>query len=550
MHFLYRGRWDEGQAWRRELGRNVASAGSASSAWAPLRIPVFRALWIASLVSNVGTWMQTVGAQWLVVHDAHAAVLVSLVQTAYTLPAVLFALVGGVLADIFNRVKLLVAVLAGMTAAGAALTVLTAVHRMPPALLLMFTFVLGTGAILTLPAYQSLVPDMVPREEIPSAAALSSISINLSRAIGPAIAGVLVAQIGVAAVFAVNTATILLYAIVVAAHPRLGGTPKSPERFLPGLRAGGRYVRNAPVVQRILLRAALFLVPGTALWALLPLIATTRLGLGAGGYGLLLAALGVGAIGGAFILPRLRARLSANALVAAASLVYAAALVVVVLSRNVALTIAVLLPAGAAWIAFLSNVNAAMQLFLPRWVRARGLAVYQMVLFGAQAGGAVIWGVVAGATGLVPTFLIAAAVMAAGAATIWFWPFYQIENMDRSLVRWPDPQLLISADGGDRPVLVQTTYTISPAREQPFLQAMVELRRSRLRTGATDWGLYQDGRNPRLFVEVFSVPSWEEHLRQHDERQTGTDLEYHDKAAALSDPPPRIDHYLAAAVHE
>ena len=550
MHFLYRGRWDEAGPRRRELKRNVASAGSASSAWAPLRIPVFRALWIASLVSNVGTWMQTVGAQWLVVHDAHAAVLVSLVQTAYTLPAVLFALVGGVLADIFNRVKLLVAVLAGMTAAGAALTVLTAVHRMPPALLLMFTFVLGTGAILTLPAYQSLVPDMVPREEIPSAAALSSISINLSRAIGPAIAGVLVAQIGVAAVFAVNTATILLYAIVVAAHPRLGGTPKSPERFLPGLRAGGRYVRNAPVVQRILLRAALFLVPATALWALLPLIATTRLGLGAGGYGLLLAALGVGAIGGAFILPRLRARLSANALVAAASLVYAAALVVVVLSRNVALTIVVLLPAGVAWIAFLSNVNAAMQLFLPRWVRARGLAVYQMVLFGAQAGGAVIWGVVAGATGLVPTFLIAAAVMAAGAATIWFWPFYQIENMDRSLVRWPDPQLLISADGGDRPVLVQTTYTISPAREQPFLQAMVELRRSRLRTGATDWGLYQDGRNPRLFVEVFSVPSWEEHLRQHDERQTGTDLEYHDKAAALSDPPPRIDHYLAAAVHE
>jgi Transmembrane secretion effector len=173
-----------------------------------------------------------------------------------------------------------------------------------------------------------------------------------------------------------------------------------------------------------------------------------------------------------------------------------------------------------------------------------------MVLFGGQAGGAVIWGVVAGAAGLVPAFLIAAAVMAAGAATIWFWPFYKIENMDRSLVRWPDPQLLISADGGGRLVLVQTTYTISPEREQPFLQAMVELRRSRLRTGATDWGLYQDGRSPRLFIEVFSVPSWEEHLRQHDERQTGTDLQYHDKAAALSDPPPRTDHYLAAAVRE
>ncbi len=293
--------------------------------------------------------MQTVGAQWLVVHDAHAAILVSLVQTAYTLPAVLFALVGGVLADIFDRVKLLVAVLAGMTATGAALTVLTAAHRMPPALLLMFTFVLGTGAILVAPAYQSLVPDMVPREQVPAAAALSSININLARAIGPAIAGLLVAQIGVAAVFALNTATFLLYAVVVAFHPRLGGTPQSSERFLPGLRAGGRYVRNAPVVRRILLRAALFLIPGSCLWA---------------------------------------------------------------------------------------------------------------------------------------------------------------------------------------------------------LQAMGRLRRSRLRTGATDWAVYRDAENPRLFVELFAVPSWDEHLRQHRERQTGTDLEYHDAAAALSDPPPQTDHYLAAAVEE
>jgi MFS family permease len=514
-----------------------------------LRIRLFRALWIAALVSNVGTWMQTVGAQWLVVHDAHAALLVALVQTAYTLPAVLFALVGGVLADIFNRVKLLVAVLAGMSVAGAALTALTAAHRMPPALLLMFTFVLGTGAILVTPAYQSLVPDMVPRPQVASAAALNSISINLARAIGPAIAGLLVAQIGVAAVFALNTATLLLYAIVVAFHPRLGGTPESPERFIPGLRAGGRYVRNAPVVQRILLRAALFLVPGSALWALLPLIATRRLALGSEGYGVLLGALGVGAIGGAFILPQIRARLSANALVAVASVVYAAVLAVVVLSRSVALTVLVLLPAGVAWIAFLANVNAALQLFLPKWVRARGLSVYQMVLFGGQAAGALIWGVAAAVAGLVPAFLISAAVMAAGAATIWFWPFYKIENMDRSLVRWPEPQLRITPDDGDGLVLVRTTYTIAAGKEQQFLRAMADLRRSRLRTGATDWGLYRDGQNPRLFIELFSVASWEEHLRQHQERQTGTDLEYHDAAAALSDPQPQTDHYLAAALH-
>jgi MFS family permease len=528
----------------------MADAASApASAWAPLRISVFRTLWIATLVSNVGTWMQTVGAQWLVVHDPHAAILVSLVQTAYALPAVLFAVVGGVLADILDRVKLLVAVLAGMTATGAALTALTAVHRMPPALLLSFTFVLGTGAILVLPAYQSLVPEMVPRPQLPAAAALSSVSINLGRAVGPAVAGLLIAEIGVAAVFGLNAAALLFYAIVVACHPRLGGVPQSPERFLPGLRAGGRYVRYSPTVRRVLLRAALFLVPGSSLWALLPLIATRRLGLGAGGYGLLLGALGVGAVGGAFLLPRVRARLSANALVAAASLVYAAALVAVALSRNLALTVLVLLPAGVAWIAFLSNVNAMLQLFLPQWVRARGLSVYQMVLFGGQAAGAVIWGVAAAVAGLVPAFLISALVMAAGAATIWFWPFHRIDNLPQSQVRWPDPHL-VTDTGGDGLVLVRTTYTIAADKEQQFRQAMASLRRSRLRTGATDWGLYQDGENPRLFIELFSVPSWDEHLRQHGERQTGTDLEFREAAAALSDPPPQTGHYLAVTVAE
>ena len=528
----------------------MAGSGSASSAWAPLRIGVFRTLWIAALFSNMGDWMQTVGAQWLLVHGSHATVLVSLVQTADALPAVLFALVGGVLADIFDRVKLLIAILAGMTAAGGALTALTAAHRMPAALLLMFTFALGTGGILAEPAFQSLVPDMVPRPQVPAASALGSVNINLARAIGPAIAGPLIARIGVAAVFGLNTATFLLYAIVLAFHPRLGGTPQSPERFIPGLRAGGRYVRHAPVVQRTLLRAALFLVPASALWALLPLIATLRLGLGSGGYGVLLGALGAGAIGGAFIVPKARARLSANALAAVASLTYAAALAAVALSRNLALTILVLLPAAVAWTAYLSNVNAALQLFLPGWVRARGLSAYQMVLFGAQAAGAAIWGVVAGAAGLVPAFLISAAVMAAGAATLWFWPFHQIAGMDRSLVRWPEPQLLISADHGNRPVLVRTTYTIAAEKEHQFLQVMAGLRQSRLRTGATDWALYQDGQNPRLFNELFRVPSWEEHLRQHQQRQTGTDLQYHDDAAALSEPPPQTGHYLATNVHQ
>jgi Transmembrane secretion effector len=183
-------------------------------------------------------------------------------------------------------------------------------------------------------------------------------------------------------------------------------------------------------------------------------------------------------------------------------------------------------------------------------VRPRGLSAYQMVLFGAQAAGAVIWGVAAGAAGVVPAFLIAATVMAAGTATLWFWPFQQIADMNRSLVRWPEPQLLIDTDRGGGLVLVQTTYTIAADQEQQFVQAMTGLRQSRLRTGATDWALYQDVQNPRLFIELFTVASWEEHLRQHRERQTATDQQYHDAAAALSDPPPHTSHYLATDVQE
>jgi MFS family permease len=216
-----------------------------------------------------------------------------------------------------------------------------------------------------------------------------------------------------------------------------------------------------------------------------------------------------------------------------------------VLSRTLAVTIVVLLLAGVAWIAFLSNVNAALQLFLPKWVRARGLAVYQMVLFGGQAAGAVIWGAVAATAGLVPAFFVSAAVMAGGAATLWLWPFHPIEHMDRSAVRWPEPHLIVSSDRQTGLVLVRITYTITEANEQQFLEAMTQLRQSRLRTGATDWALYRDGANPRVFIELFGVASWDEHLRQHRERQTGTDLESRDTAAALSDPPPQADHYLA-----
>ena len=528
----------------------MSASVKADSAWAPLRVGIFRALWLAVLVSNIGNWMQTVGAQWLLVQQPHASILVALVQTANTLPAVLFAYVGGVLADIVDRRLYLIVVQGCLVVTGLVLTILTIAGQMSPALLLTLTFLLGAGSILSSPAYQALIPDLVPRSELVSASALGSINVNLARAIGPAIAGVLIAQIGVGAVFALNTLTFLVFMLVVAAwHPPASSTSQFPERFIPALHSGGRYVRYSPVVRRILLRSALFLVPASVLWALLPLIASQQLGLGANGYGLLLAALGVGAIAGAFMLPRIRAKLSSNVMLLAASLVYAAALVALVLVPNAVVILVVLVPTGIAWIAVLSSMNAAMQLFLPAWVRARGLSVYQMVLFGAQAAGAVIWGIIAGPAGLEVTFLIAALVMVAGVATIRLWPLFDTRGIDRSLaVYWPEPQLVLDPDPKDGPVLVTSTYTIAPEHEQPFLQAMSWVRRSRLRTGATAWGLYRDGETAHRFVEFFVVPSWEEHLRQHNDRLTGADRQYEEKADALSDPPPQTTHLLSADI--
>ena len=524
----------------------MSAPSKTVSTWAPLRIGVFRALWLAVLVSNVAVWMQTVGAQWLLVSQPHASILVALVQTVDYLPDVVFGLVGGVLADTFDRRRLLMAVQAFLVIVGVALAALTFAGQMPPALLLTFTFLIGSASVVTLPAYQSLVPDLVPRNHLHSASALSSISINIARAAGPALAGVVIARAGVAAVFALNAAMYLLFLVVLVAwHPPVRTAPKFPEPFISALRAGGRYVRYAPVVRRILLRSALFLVPASALWALLPLIASRRLALGADGYGLLLGVLGVGAIFGAVILPRLRARMSINALVAASGITYALVLAAVVLIDNTVVVLIALLPAGIAWMAVLSTVNAELQLFLPAWVRARGLSVYQMVLFGAQGFGALMWGVIAAPAGIVPTFLIAAGVMVAGVATMRFWPLIDTTGMDRSTVQyWQEPDLAMDADPEDGPVVVQTGYTVAPEKEEPFLKAMAHVRLSRLRTGATQWGLFRDGETPNRFVELYVVSSWEEHLRQHSDRLTATDQLYEEAAQAFSDRP-ETSHLIA-----
>ncbi|AGL17125.1 MFS transporter [Actinoplanes sp. N902-109] len=522
----------------------------APSAWGPLRIAAFRSLWLAVLVSNIGTWMQTVGAQWLLVEQSGTDTLVAVVQTASTLPIVLLALPSGALADTFDRRRLLLGVQAFLIAVGVVLTVLTLVQRMPPALLLTLTFALGAGQALTGPAWQAIIPELVPRPQLASASALGAISMNLARAVGPAVAGVLVARTGVGVVFGLNTLSFVIFSVVLWRwRSPIPETATAPEQFAAAVRSGSRYVRHSPVVRRILLRAALFLVPGSALWALLPLVASRRLGLGSGGYGVLLGAVGAGAVAGAILLPQLRARWSPNRLVLIAGLVFAGVLVVLALVRSEAAVVLALLPAGVAWVMMLSNVNAAMQLFLPSWVRARGLGVYQMVFAGGQAAGALIWGALSDATGLVAAHLAAGTLMLAGVLTLRRWPMRDTSGLDReSAVFWPEPHVALPSPAAG-PVLVTASYPVSAAHEEAFVEAMESVRLSRLRTGAVQWGLFRDGERPGRFVEAYVVPSWEEHLRQHTDRLTGTDQAIEERAQAFADGPPEVSHLLSARPH-
>jgi MFS family permease len=513
-----------------------------------LRIATFRNLWLALLASNIGTWMQTVGAQWLLVERSGTDTLVAVVQTASTLPILLLALPSGALADTFDRRRLLLAVQTFLVAVGVLLTVLTFAQRMPPTLLLTLTFVLGAGQALTGPAWQAVIPELVPRPQLADASALGAISMNLARAVGPAVAGVLIARAGVGVVFALNTLSFVVFALVLWRWRRpdaTGGT--APERFTAAVRSGGRYVRHSPVVRRILLRAGLFLLPGSALWALLPLVASRQLGLGSGGYGALLAAVGVGAVAGALLLPWMRARWSLNKLLLVAGTAFAGVLAVLALGRTEAVIVAALLPAGVAWVMVLSSVNAAMQLFLPNWVRARGLAVYQMVFAGAQAAGALLWGALSDLFGLVSAHLAAAALMLLGVVTLRWWPMRDTTGMDREpAVFWPEPHIEVEPDGQDGPVLVTAGYPVSPDREAAFVEAMEAVRRTRLRTGAVRWGLFRDGQQPDRFVEVYLVPSWDEHLRQHAGRLTGADRAVEERAQALADGPPQVSHLFSA----
>lgn len=518
----------------------------AASPFAPFRHRVFFWLWLGVVCSSIGTWGQTVGAQWLFVNDPHATTIVPLVQTASTLPMMLLALPAGVLADAFDRRWMLLAIQVYAIVVAVLLAVLTAAGMMPPALLLAFVFAAGAGMAMNSPTWQSLITELVPRDEIAAATRLDMVSVNVSRAAGPAIAGFVIAAWGVPPVFALNAALTTVLAGVLVLWHRPPADRGERERFLPALRAGGRYVRHEPVIRTILLRFVTFVFPAGAVWALLPLIASRQLGLAASGYGIMFAALGTGAVVGALGLGTLKRQLSSNTILAIAAGLFAAAFVGLALTSSLGVAIPLLVVCGFGWASTVATITAEVQLFVPGWVRARALGILLMVFLGTQAVTAPLWGLVTARLGLRTTMLICAALLVVSTLMVVVLRVPDSQDLDRSpLAYWDTPRFAVGPDGAS-PVTVSIRYQVHPDQQAAFVAAMEPMRRSRLRSGAIRWNLYRVGEDPNLFVEQFDVASWHEHQRQHDERLTAEDQAIEQAAFAYLVGAPQPHHLLPA----
>ncbi len=492
-----------------------------------MRSRIFRTLWTVQIIASLSVWMQIVGAQWLLVDEPDAETLVALVQTASTLPIMLLALPFGVLADLVDRRRLLIAahatiaVLAGLLAASAVAGAASA------PVLLSLLFLMNCGQALAAPTTQALQPELVPREQIPSVAALNSISLNVGRAVGPAIAGALVALSGPELVFSLNALSRGGIVLVLLAWRRPMTPRQVPrERLLAAMRSGGRFVRAAPSVRRIMVRTVLFAFPGAALWALLPVVAREQLAQGATGYGMMLGALGIGAVLGAVGLPRLE-HVNATQRLALSSTLFGLATLVIAVVPNLAFALATLVAGGFAWMLSTSTLSSTMQLLLPAWVRARGLSMYLLVFMGGQAVGSIFWGFLAGSTGLLSALAVASGLLLISSLTTWWLPIRNdVSRLDLSpAAGWVEPQLALPPGLNDGPVVVMRSYDVPSDDVRDFVESMTLVGRARRRTGAVRWQLYRDIGHVDRYVEAFVVSSWAEHLHQMRTRQTAQDAD-------------------------
>ncbi len=523
----------------------------AKDPYAPLRNRLFLAIWIAAMASNVGTWVQSVGEKWLMGELTRSPLLMSLIETGSTLPMLILSMPGGAIADIVDRRKLLLGTQAWMLIVAAAMAILSALHLTTPGILIGMSLLLGVGGALNAPAWQASVPDLVPRDQIPAGVALNSAGFNVSRAVGPALGGLIVGWFGATWAFALNAVSFIGVVVVLKAWKRQPVTTDLPaERFSAAMKIGLRYTRHRRPLQVILLRSGGFVFFGGIIFALLPTLAIHRLGLGSVAFGVLLGCIGAGAVGATFILPRIRERIGSNALLAAFTTLFAGGVLVLAFVQHTLPVALALLVCGMGWLSVLSTYNTGVQLSVPSWVRARALGVYITVWGGAMASGAAFWGWVGERWGLRAAFAGAAVgMLAVLAATARLRIQALHEPMDLSPHRLqPHTPAAIHPDEG--PILTVMEYDVPQARKAEFQAAMREVRRIRIRDGAVRWSLFQDLAGPETtglrFVESFLSSSWGEHLRQHH-RATVEDREAMQRAYLLAaDGKPRIRHLIAA----
>jgi MFS family permease len=497
------------------------AAGGEIGGWTPLRYPDFRRLWLAQFTSNIGSWMQTVAAQWLMTSLTSSPLMLSGIQAAGSIPVLLLAVPAGALGDLVDRKRLIVGGQTLMLLASAALAVLSAVGAVSPWVLIALLFVIGIGGAIGAPTWQTLQPELVPTEARSQAIALGSVNQNLARAVGPAIGGVLLAASSAAFVFGINAASfvaVLGAVMVTRIQARERTLPR--EHAFAAVRAGGRFVVNSPALLAVIARAVGFVFFAGAIWAILPLVARERLGLGSGGYGLLLGCVGVGALLAANFGPALKRRLAPARIYALACALVAGAAAVLAVTHTVALAAVVLVAAGAAWITGLGILSNAYQSQLPTWAKARAFAYYLVAFQGANGIGSLAIGGVAQGSSVRTALLVVAVGTIACLLATWRLAFPAQLGADEHLA---DPLPLPEAPdaSGHGPVAVTVEYAVQRSQVDAFLALAADLRRMRGRTGAVHWHLNQDVKDPTLLTELFIVGTWDEHAQQHARVERG-----------------------------
>ncbi len=508
------------------------------SGFAPLRIPLFRDRWIASTISNVGTWMQDTAATWLMTALTGSPLLIALMQTAASLPVLLLGVFGGATADIFERRRLLIFWQTWQMIAVALMAVLALGGIIGPVMLLSLTFLMNIGSAMNSPAWQAIVPELVPKDELPNAVSLAAASNNLARAVGPALGGLMVAAFvrastGAGWVFALNAGSFaaVIWVLVVWKRKPLFKSALPAERILGSVTTGLRYVRYAPTMQAIYLRAFLFTFSVSAVWSLLSVVAAREFGhsgriSGATGYGVLNGSMGLGAVIAAVLLARVRARFSPDKILAAASLQYIATLLVLAFVHNVWLDMLFLIAGGFAWTSTMSTLNVSVQLSSPGWVQARALGMYQMVFQGGMALGAFTWGALAERTNITVAMAASAAMMAVCLPLTLRLRVLPggAPNVTPHLPSRPVPHLLLEPAPEDGPVRIVVRYCVPLDRYNEFVTAIHHLREARLRTGAIRWGVFRYTNDPEIIEESFIMESWLDYLRSR-ERMTESDYD-------------------------